>query len=173
MDFRADRLEDGRAFWLLNVLDDFNREGLGIEVDFSLPAEREIRSLDRVIEWRGKPTPMRGRQWPGIHQWQADGMGQKKGVTIQHIQPGQPQQNAYIERYNRTVRYEWLDQYIIESIEPYGGCKQSPTGQWEAQDYATQWLWTYNNDRPNVGIGGIAPAQKLKNGRVSSTDAPH
>jgi putative transposase len=65
------------------------------------------------------------------------------------IQPGQPQQNAYIERYNRTVRHEWLDQYIIETIE-------------EAQDCATQWLWTYNNDRPNMGIGGITPAQKLK-----------
>ena len=55
MDFMADRLGDGRAFRLLNVLDDFNREGLGIEVDFSLPAERVIRSLDRSIEWRGKP----------------------------------------------------------------------------------------------------------------------
>jgi putative transposase len=58
-------------------------------------------------------------------------------------------QNAYVERYNRTVRHEWLDQYIIESIE-------------EAQDQATQWLWTYNNDRPNMGIGGITPAMKLK-----------
>ncbi len=48
-----------------------------------------------------------------------------------------------------TVRHEWLDQYIIETIE-------------EAQDHATQWLWTYNNDRPNMGIGGITPAQKLK-----------
>ena len=47
------------------------------------------------------------------------------------------------------MRHEWLDQYIIESIE-------------EAQDHATQWLWTYNNDRPNMGIGGITPAQKLK-----------
>ena len=79
-----------------------------------------------------------------LSQW-----AEKQGVTIQHIQPGQPQQNAYIERYNRTVRHEWLDQYIIESIE-------------EAQDFATQWLWTYNNDRPNMGIGGITPAQKLK-----------
>ncbi len=74
---------------------------------------------------------------------------EERGITIQHIQPGQPQQNAYIERYNRTVRHEWLDQYIIETIE-------------EAQDFATQWLWTYNNDRPNMGIGGITPAQKLK-----------
>jgi putative transposase len=73
----------------------------------------------------------------------------KCGITLQHIQPGQPQQNAYIERYNRTVRHEWLDQYIIETIE-------------EAQDFATQWLWTYNNDRPNMGIGGITPAMKLK-----------
>ena len=56
---------------------------------------------------------------------------------------------AYIERYNRTVRHEKLDQYIIETIE-------------EAQDHATQWLWTYNNDRPNMGIGGITPAMKLK-----------
>jgi transposase InsO family protein len=74
---------------------------------------------------------------------------EKRGIIIQHIQPGQPQQNGYIERYNRTVRHEWLDQYIIETIE-------------EAQDHATQWLWTYNNDRPNMGIGGITPTQKLK-----------
>jgi putative transposase len=59
MDFMADRLEDGRAFRLLNVLDDFNREGLGIEVDFSLPAERVVRSLNRIIEWRGKPASIR------------------------------------------------------------------------------------------------------------------
>ena len=59
MDFMADRLEDGRAFRLLNVLDDFNREGLGIEVDFSLPAERVIRSLNNIIEWRGKPQIIR------------------------------------------------------------------------------------------------------------------
>jgi putative transposase len=64
-------------------------------------------------------------------------------------QLGQPQQNAYIERYNRTVRYEWLYQYIINSIE-------------ETQHYATPWLWTYNNDRLNMGIGGIRPATELK-----------
>ncbi len=59
MDFMGDRLDDGRAFRLLNVLDDFNGEGLGIEVDFSLPTERVIRSLDRTIEWRGKPVRIR------------------------------------------------------------------------------------------------------------------
>lgn len=53
------RLEDGRPFRLLNVLDAFNREGLGIEVDFSLPTERVIRSLSQIIEWRGKPFAIR------------------------------------------------------------------------------------------------------------------
>jgi len=51
----ADQLSDGRSIRTLNVLDDFNREGLGIEVDFSLPAERVVRSLNRIIEWRGRP----------------------------------------------------------------------------------------------------------------------
>jgi len=149
MDFMADRLGDGRQFRLLNVLDDFNREGLGIEVDFSLPAERVIRSLNRIIEWRGKPGTIRVDNGPEYISGKLMEWAEKRGITIQHIQPGQPQQNAYIERYNRTVRHEWLDQYIIETIE-------------EAQDFATQWLWTYNNDRPNMGIGGITPAQKLK-----------
>ena len=162
MDFMADRLGDGRAFRLLNVLDDFNREGLGIEVDFSLPSERVIRSLDRIIEWRGKPSTIRVDNRPEYISEKLKKWAEKHGVTIQHIQPGQPQQNAYIERYNRTVRHEWLDQYIIESIDPYSDCKQSPTGQRKAQDHATQWLWTYNNDRPNMGIGGITPAMKLK-----------
>ena len=71
------------------------------------------------------------------------------GVDWHFIDPGKPQQNAYIERYNRTVRHEWLDQNIFETIE-------------ETQDQATEWLWTYNNDRPNMAIGGITPAMKLK-----------
>jgi putative transposase len=149
MDFMADRLEDGRAFRLLNVLDDFNREGLGIEVDFSLPAERVIRSLNRIIEWRGKPVSIRVDNGPEYISGKLIARAEKHHISIRYIQPGKPQQNAYVERYNRTVRHEWLDQHIIESIE-------------EAQDYATQWLWTYNNERPNMALGGITPAQKLK-----------
>ncbi|MDR6264842.1 putative transposase [Roseobacter sp. N2S] len=74
---------------------------------------------------------------------------EKRNIRLEHIQPGKPPQNAYIERFNRTVRGEWLGQDIFETIE-------------EAQDQATEWLWTYNNQRPNMGIGGITPAMKLK-----------
>lgn len=62
--------------------------------------------------------------------------------------PGKPQQNAFIERYNRTVRYDWLGQYLFESIA-------------QVQEYATRWLWTYNNERTNMALGGITPKTKL------------
>ncbi len=59
MDFMHDQLSDGRSFRLLNVLDDYNREGLGIEADLSLPSARVIRSLEQIIEWRGQPAAIR------------------------------------------------------------------------------------------------------------------
>lgn len=74
---------------------------------------------------------------------------EKRNITVRHIQPGKPQQNAYIERYNRTVRYEWLEQDLFENIT-------------QVRDFATRWLWAYNNDRPNMDIGGITPKQKLR-----------
>tara|TARA_R110000751_G_scaffold271365_8_gene371626 strand:+ start:5651 stop:6109 length:459 start_codon:yes stop_codon:yes gene_type:complete len=149
MDFMADQLADGRSFRTLNVIDDFNREGLGIEVDFSLPAERIVRCLNQIIEWRGKPDAIRVNNGPEYVSGTFLSWAYKRGITIMHIQPGKPQQNAYIERYNRTVRQEWLGRTIFETIQ-------------EVQDHATRWLWTYNNERPNLGIGGITPIQKLK-----------
>jgi putative transposase len=131
------------------VLDDFSREGLGIEVDFSLPAVRVVRSLNRIIEWRGAPKVIRVDNGPEYVSGLLMKWAEKRAITIAYIQPGKPQQNAYIERYNRTVRHEWLGQNIFETIE-------------QAQDQATEWLWTYNNDRPNMAIGGITPAMKLK-----------
>ena len=149
MDFMADRLGDGRQFRLLNVLDDFNREGLGIEIDFSLPAERVVRALNRIIEWRGKPVAIRVDNGPEYVSSTLTIWAEKMGIALTYIQPGKPQQNAYVERYNRTVRHEWLDLYIFESIE-------------EVQQIATEWLWSYNHERPNMGNGGMTPAQKLK-----------
>ena len=70
MDFMHDQLSDGRSFRAFNLIDDFNREGLCVEVDFSLPSERVKRALDQVIEWRGKPKAIRCDNGPeyGIHQ---------------------------------------------------------------------------------------------------------
>jgi putative transposase len=148
MDFMHDSLEDGRAYRLFNVIDDYNREGLCIEVDFSLPAERVIRVLDQLIEWRGKPQALRCDNGPEYVSAALTTWAEQRGIRLEYIQPGKPQQNAYIERYNRTVRYDWLGQYLFASIA-------------EVQEFATCWLWTYNHERPNMALGGITPKQKL------------
>lgn len=148
MDFMHDQSADGRSIRLLNVNDDFNRESLGIEIDFSLPAERVKRTLDRIIERRGKPRSIRCDNGPeyissALKQW-----AKSHDIELNYIQPGNPQQNAYIERFNRTVRYDRLNQYVFHSLN-------------EIQEFATTWQWLYNNERPNMGLGGITPIQKL------------
>ena len=148
MDFMHDQLADGRSIRALNVIDDFNREALGIEVDFSLPAERVARALSQIIEQRGRPLAIRcdnGPEYVGtvLTTWAA-----KRGIRLEYIQPGKPQQNAYIERFNRTARYEWLSQYEWEDLE-------------HVQDHATRWMWSYNHERPNMALGGITPRQRL------------
>ena len=148
MDFMHDQLSDGRSFRLFNVLDDFNREGLGIEVDLSLPSARVIRSLEQIIEWRGKPKAIRCDNGPEYVSGALLGWAEQQGIRIEHIQPGKPQQNAYVERYNRTVRYGWLARTLFDTIE-------------QVQDRATRWLWSYNHERPNMALGGITPMQKL------------
>lgn len=148
MDFMHDRLVDGRSFRTFNVIDDYNREGLGIEVDLSLPSARVIRTLERIIEWRGVPRAIRCDNGPEYISQLLIDWAKKKQIRLQYIQPGKPQQNTYVERFNRTVRHEWLDQHLFESIA-------------HAQDTATQWLWRYNNERPHTSLGGITPKQKL------------
>jgi putative transposase len=102
---------------LFNVIDDFNREGLGIEVDFSLPSERAIRSLGQIVEWRGHPKTIRCDNSPEYVSAALQSWASKHEISIEYIQPGKPQQNAYMERFNRTVRYEWLTQYLFDSID--------------------------------------------------------
>ncbi len=148
MDFMHDQLSDGRSIRLLNVIDDFNREALGMEVDFSLPSERVIRILEQIIAWRGRPGVIRCDNGPEYVSAALQNWASKRGIRIEYIQPGKPQQNAYVERFNRTVRYEWLAQYLFDTVE-------------EVQDFATQWLWNYNHERPNMALGGFTPKQRL------------
>lgn len=149
MDFMSDTLSDGRSLRTFNVIDDYNREGLGIEVDLSLPSARVVRCLEQIIEWRGKPAAIRLDNGPEYISQTLIEWANKQQITLMYIQPGKPTQNAYIERFNRTVRHEWLDLHLFDSVE-------------HAQILATEWLWTYNHDRPNMALDGVTPIMKLK-----------
>ena len=117
-------------------------------MDVSLPSERVTRALDRIIEWRGKPRKIRCDNGPENISATLCCWAETRGIQLDYIQPGKPQQNAYVERYNRTVRHEWMEMNDFATIE-------------EAQLTATQWLWIYNNERPSMALGGITPAMKL------------
>ncbi|TBW98061.1 integrase core domain-containing protein, partial [Xanthomonas citri] len=106
------------------------------------------RSLEQIIEWRGKPAVIRCDNGPEYISGALLSWAQRHGIRVEHIQAGKPQQNAYVERYNRTIRYAWLAQTLFDTID-------------QVQDKATRWLWTYNHERPNMALGGITPAMKL------------
>ncbi|WKD50518.1 IS3 family transposase [Microbulbifer spongiae] len=144
MDFMHDQLSDGRNFRLFNVIDDYRREGLAIEAGFSLPTIRVTRALNQLLEWRGKPSTIRCDNGPEFISHEFVAWAKKRRIRIEYIQPGKPQQNAYIERANRTIRYSWLSKHLFDSLE-------------EVQDYATEWLWFYNHRRPHKANGGKPP----------------
>jgi putative transposase len=150
MDFMHDQLSDTRSFRSLNILDDLNRELLCAELDFSLPSSRVIRALNQVIEWRGLPQAIRIDNGPEFISKTLNDGAQDRGIALWFIHPGNPQQNAYIERFNQTMCYELLSANLFDSIE-------------QVQEAATKWQWTYNNERPSMALNGLTPIQCLKN----------
>ena len=147
MDFMSDALADGRRLRLLNVIDDFNREALAMDVALSIPSEQVIRYLERTIEQRGKPKEIRVDNGPEYISERLISWTESQGIRLNYIQPGKPYQNAYIERFNRTVREELLNMYIFDSLE-------------QAELLVIQWQWQYKNVRPNMAIGGVPPRLK-------------
>ena len=118
------------------MLDDFNREGLGIEVDFSLPAVRVVRSLNQIIEWRGKPqafvsTTAQNMSVELLMEWAE----KRKAFGLNTSSPESRSRTPILSGTIARFAANGWSQYIFETIE-------------EAQDQATEWLWTYNNDDP-------------------------
>ena len=146
LDFMSDSLDCGRAFRTLNIIDDFNREGLWIEIDTSLPSERVVRVLEMLALWRGYPQQLRIDNGPELISHKLAAWAEQHGVELAFIQPGKPAQNAYIERFNRTYREDVLDAYLFTTIQ-------------EVQAITEDWLEEYNAVRPHDALGGRPPHQ--------------
>ena len=117
LDFMSDSLSNGRTIRTLNIIDDYNREALWIEVDTSLPAERVVRVLENLLLWRAAPKQIRMDNGPELISQRLESWAKEKQIELLHIQPGKPAQNAYIERFNRTFREDVLDAYLFDDLE--------------------------------------------------------
>jgi putative transposase len=105
----SDALWDGRRFRTFNVIDDFNREALAVEIDTGISAVRVIRILDQIAAWRGLPTCLRFDNGPEFTALAVAEWAQENGVQLAFIKPGKPMQNGFIERFNRSYREAVLD----------------------------------------------------------------
>jgi putative transposase len=140
-----DSMYDGRTFRTLNVIDEGNREVLRIECGTCIPSGRLVRVMDQLIELYGKPEAIRMDNGPELTSQSFEEWAEKHKIRLIFIQPGKPNQNAFIERFNRSFRTEVLNANLFNTID-------------EVQEAADQWVMDYNEYRPHESLGNIPPA---------------
>lgn len=146
MDFMRDTLADGRVFRTLNIVDDYTRECLAIEVDTSLPGARVVRVLERLAANGRRPLHIVVDKGPEFASKTVDQWAARHGVHLRFIDPGKPMQNAYIESFNGKFRDECLSQHWFVSLE-------------EARSVSEEWRVDYNERRPHRSLQHQTPAE--------------
>lgn len=162
IDFMSDALMCGRRFRTFNVVDDFNREVLAIEVDLSLPAQRVIRVLERIVAWRGLPAKLRMDNGPEFISVTLADWAEQHQIELEFIKPGKPTQNSYVERFNRTYRTEVLDMYAFRTLN-------------QVREITENWMREYNEERPHDSLNDLTPWEYLEKAKLaeSSNSACH
>lgn len=146
MDFTSDSLATGRSFRTLNIVDDYTRECLAIEVDTSLPGERVVRVLDRLVESGHKPAVIVLDNGPEFAGRVVDTWAVHNKVQLRFIDPGKPIQNAYIESFNARLRDECLNQHWFVSLD-------------QARAVIEGWREDYNRKRPHSSLDNQTPEE--------------
>jgi putative transposase len=146
MDFTTDTLADGRNFRTLNIVDDFTRECVAIEVDRSLPGLRVTRVLDRLDAAIGLPQTIVVDNGPEFAGRTLDAWAYARGVTLRFIRPGKPIENAYVESFNGKFRDECLNEHWFVSLA-------------DAKAAIEAWRVDYNSVRPHSSLAGRTPTQ--------------
>lgn len=156
MDFMSDALYCGRRFRTFNIVDDFNREAIHIEIDTSITSDRLVRVFSRIAQERGLPRVLRCDNGPEFLGEAFTAWAKAAGMSIQYIQPGKPNQNAFVERFNRTYREEVLDQNLFITLD-------------EVREATYWWMIEYNEERPHDSLGDLTPMEARQNYAGNST----
>lgn len=144
MDFVSDGFVDGRRLRCLNIVDDYTKQCLAIEVDASLPGRRVVGVLERLAESRGLPKSVTVDNGPEFVSKALDEWAYRQKLQLRFIQPGKPQQNAYIESFNGKFRDECLNEHWFISMR-------------HARQVIEGWRQEYNDERPHSSLGYLTP----------------
>ncbi len=144
LDFQHDATSDGRELKFLNVVDEFTREALAIEVDRTINSDQTVAVLERLAAQRGAPANLRADNGPeltaaALREWCRLG-----STATAYIEPGSPWQNPYVESFNARLRDELLD------VEEFGSLA-------EAQVLAADYRGDYNANHPHSALGMMSP----------------
>jgi len=149
LDFVHDRLSTGRKFRCLTIVDDFTRECIAIEVDFSFPSRRVVTTFERIASRRALPTTLKsdnGSEFTSeiMLKWSAE-----RSVDLHFIEPGKPNQNATIESFNGRLRDELLNEHAFPTV-------------FHARSAIEAWRIDYNEKRPHTHLDGLTPAEFIR-----------
>ena len=146
MDFVSDGFVDGRRLRCLNIVDDFTRECLAIEVDTSLPGRRVVSVLERLAEFRGLPQSVTLDNGPEFISKALDEWAYRQQLQLRFIEPGKPQQNCYVESFNGKFRDECLNEHWFLSMR-------------HAREVIATWRQEYNEERPHSSLDDQTPKE--------------
>ena len=146
MDFTLDSLATGRKFRSLNIVDDFSRECLAIEVDTSIGGSRVARVLERIVAFRGLPEIIVCDNGPEFAGRVLDAWAYARKVRIHFIRPGKPVENCYVESFNGKFRDECLNEHWFTDLA-------------DARNKIEIWRIDYNEVRPHSSLGDITPKE--------------
>jgi putative transposase len=142
-------LTNGRRFRVLNIIDDYNREIIAMEVGTSMPSERVLSILEKVIWCVGKPESIRVDNGPEFIADVFKSWCNGNGIKIKYIQPGKPTQNSFVERFNGSYRRGILDAYLFDNLN-------------QVRELTEIWMNDYNKSRPHESLGDISPKAYLE-----------
>ena len=144
-DFMIDRTDDGRAFKILNIIDEYTRECLSVKVNRRIRSEDVIEELFNLFIFRGIPEHIRSDNGPEFTAMAVRKWLNRLGVKTLFIEPGSPWENGYIESFNGKMRDELLEREIFTTLK-------------EAKVLIEQWRKDYNQVRPHSALGYRPPA---------------
>ena len=155
LDFVHDALSNGRKFRMLTIVDDYTRECIAIEVDFSLTGERVIRVLSRLAERRSLPKTLKFDNGSEFTSNAMLGWAAQVDIDLHFIEPGRPMQNGSVESFNGRLRDELLNEHAFPTI-------------FHARSAVDAWRFDYNHARPHTSLGGLTPAEFIRQDSTTS-----